>query len=127
MSDSRHAGFDDFLDAVEQGEPYYLEGTEGDGYLPPRRIDAATGTEELSESSLPETGELLTYTQTHVASPEFADDAPFVVAIAEFGPVKITGQVRDIDPEDVEIGQEVELGIDYTETKDKRVLVFTPA
>lgn len=127
MSDSRHAGFDDFLDAVEDGEPYYLEGTDGDGYLPPRLIDPATGSQELTEEELPETGELLTYTQTHVASPEFADDAPFVVAIAEFGPVKVTGQVRGIDAEDVEIGQEVEIGVDHSETKEKRLVVFHPA
>jgi uncharacterized OB-fold protein len=127
MSESRHAGFDDFLDAVEEGEPYYLEGTEGDGYLPPRRIDPATGSQELTEEPLPDTGEVLTYTQTHVASPEFADDAPFVVVIAEFGPVKITGQLRGMEAEDIEIGQEVEIGIDHSETHDKRLVVFTPA
>jgi len=127
MSDARHAGFDDFLDALEEGEPYYLEGTEGDGYLPPRRIDPATGGQELTEEPLPDTGEVLTYTQTHVASPEFADDAPFVVVVAEFGPVKITGQLREQEPDEIEVGQEVEIGIDHTETHDKRVVVFTPA
>lgn len=127
MSDARNAGFDDFLDAIEEDEPYYLEGTEGDGYLPPRRIDPATGTEELSEEPLPETGEILTYTQTHVAAPQFADDAPFVVAVAEFGPVKVTGQLQGVDPEEIEIGQSVEIGIDHTETNDERVVVFTPA
>lgn len=127
MSDARNAGFDDFLDAIEEEEPYYLEGTEGNGYLPPRRIDPATGTEELSEEPLPETGEILTYTQTHVASPQFADDAPFVVAVAEFGPVKVTGQLQGVDPEEIEIGQAVGIGIDHTETNDERVVVFTPA
>jgi len=127
MSDARHAGFDDFLDALEEGEPYYLEGTEGDGYLPPRRIDPATGGQELTEEPLPDTGEVLTYTQTHVASPEFADDAPFVVVVAEFGPVQITGQLREQEADEIEMGQEVEIGIDHTETHDKRVVVFTPA
>ncbi len=127
MSDAREAGYDDFLDAVEDGEPYYLEGTDGDGYLPPRLLDPATGEQDLTEQPLPDTGELLTYTQTHVASPQFADDAPFVVAIAEFGPVRITGQIREQEASDVEIGQEVELGIEHSETKDERLVVFTPA
>ena len=126
MSDTRNEGFDDFLDAVAEGEAYYLEGPEGDGSLPPRRIDPATGSRELTEELLPDTGEIVTHTQTHVASPGFADDAPFVVAVAEFGPVKVTGQMRDIDAEDVDIGQEVELGIDRSETNDERVVVFYP-
>jgi uncharacterized OB-fold protein len=127
MSDTRNEGFDDFLDAVEAGEPYYLEGPEGDGWLPPRRIDPATGSGELTERPLPETGTVVTHTRTHVASPGFADDAPFVVAIAEFGPVKITGQLRDADPDAVEIGQSVEIGVGRSETADERLVVFTPA
>lgn len=126
MSETRNEGFDDFLDAVEAGEPYYLEGPDGDGSLPPRRIDPATGSDELTERPLPETGEILTHTQTHVAAPEFADDAPFVVAIADFGPVKITGQMRDIADEDVEIGLEVEIDVDRSETTDERLVVFRP-
>ncbi|MFQ3285344.1 MAG: putative OB-fold protein [Natronomonas sp.] len=126
MSDTRNEGFDDFLDAAEEGEAYYLEGPEGDGSLPPRRIDPATGSRELTEEPLPDTGEVVTHTQTHVASPGFADDAPFVVAVAEFGPVKVTGQMRDIDAEDVDIGQEVELGVDHSETNDERLVVFYP-
>lgn len=126
MSDARNEGFDDFLDAVEDGEPYYLEGPEGDGSLPPRRIDPATGSRELTEEPLPATGEIVTHTQTHVASPGFADDAPFVVAVAEFGPVKITGQVRGIDADEVEIGQPVAIGIDRSETNDERLVVFHP-
>jgi len=126
MSDARNEGFDDFLDAVEEGEAYYLAGPEGDGSLPPRRIDPATGSRELTEEPLPDTGEVVTHTQTHVASPGFADDAPFVVAVAEFGPVKVTGQMRDVDAGDVEIGQEVELGVERSETNDERLVVFYP-
>lgn len=127
MSDARNEGYDEFLDAVAEGEPYYLEGPEGDGWLPPRRVDPATGSTELTEKPLPETGEIVTFTQTHVAGPDFADDAPYVVAIAEFGPVKITGQMRDVDPGDVDIGQTVSIGLDRTVTQDDRLVVFHPA
>lgn len=125
--ETRDGGFDDFLDAVEDGEPYYLESPSGNGWLPPREVDPETGSRDLVETELPETGELLTHTTTFVAGPEFADDAPYVVAVVDFGPVSITGQMRDVEPDDVEIGQEVEIGVEQTETRDDRVIVFYPA
>jgi uncharacterized OB-fold protein len=123
--ETRDAGYDDFLDALAEGEPYYLESTSGNGWLPPRRIDPDTGEREFTEEPLPETGEILTSTVTHVAGPSFAADAPFVVAVADFGPVRITGQVRGVDNEDVEIGQTVEIGIGESESGD-RIVVFEP-
>jgi len=126
MSDARDDGYDDFLDAVEAGEPYFLEGSE-QGWLPPRVVDPVTGEADLEEAPLPETGEVLTHTTTFVAGPSFVDDAPYVVAIAEFGTVRITGQLRGVDPDDVEIGMAVELGVDHTETTGDRVIVFHPA
>ncbi|WP_436935058.1 Zn-ribbon domain-containing OB-fold protein [Halovenus marina] len=126
MSDARDAGYDDFLDAVEEGDPFYLQG-DGDGWLPPREFDPETGERGLSQEPLPETGEILTCTTTYVASPDFVDDAPFVVAVADFGPVQMTGQVRGVDPEDVEIGDEVTPAVDETETTGDRLLVFDPA
>jgi len=129
MSDDevRNAGYDDFLDAVEAGEPYYLESPSGNGWLPPREFDPETGERNLSEEDLPETGEILTSTITNVSGPSFADDVPYVVAIAQFGPVRITGQVQGIDHEDVEIGQEVIIGVDTNETEGERLVVFEPA
>ncbi|MEF8782594.1 MAG: OB-fold domain-containing protein [Haloarculaceae archaeon] len=124
--DVRDVGYDDFLDAVEAGEPYYLESPSGNGWLPPKDVDPETGERELVETDLPTTGEVLTYTITNVAGPSFADDTPYVVAVAEFGPVNITGQVRGMDHDDVEIGQEVELSVGRNETADERVVVFEP-
>jgi uncharacterized OB-fold protein len=124
--DVRDVGYDDFLDAVEAGEPYYLESPSGNGWLPPKDVDPETGERELVEKDLPTTGEVLTYTITNVAGPSFADDTPYVVAVAEFGPVNITGQVRGMDHDDVEIGQEVELSVGRNETADERVVVFEP-
>lgn len=123
----RDNGYDDFLDALEAGDPFYLESPSGNGWLPPREMDPETGERELTEEPLPETGEILTMTTTNVAGPSFADDAPFVVAIAQFGPVRLTGQVRGIDHADVEIGQEVSLGVGENETEGKRLIVFEPA
>ena len=124
---TRDAGFDDFLDAVADGEPYYLEADSGEAHLPPRPYDPATGEAGLTEQPLPEPGEILTHTTTHIPAPQFEADAPYVTAIAAFGPVSVTGQVRGIDNEDVEIGQAVTLGVDRSETRDERVLVLYPA
>lgn len=129
MSDDdrvRDGGYDDFLDAIDDGEPYYLAGSDGNGWLPPRIRDPETGERGLTEEPLPDTGEVLTMTTVHVSGPSFADDAPYVVAIAEFGPVRLTGQVRGVDPDDVEIGQSVEIGVDRTETTGERLVVFDP-
>jgi uncharacterized OB-fold protein len=122
-----NAGYDDWLDAIEAGEPYYLEGPEGDGWLPPRRVDPATGSTELVEEELPEPGEVETFTVVHVPTPNFADDAPFATAIAKFGPVRITGMVQGVEIGDVEVGMSVTVDVAETETTGDRVVVFRPA
>jgi hypothetical protein len=134
MSDdgTRDAGYDDFLDAVEAGEPYYLESPSGNGWLPPQQFDPETGERELTEEPLPETGEVLTKTVVNVAGPSFADDAPYVVAVAQFGPVRLTGQLqvegqkRGVGPEEVAVGQEVAVGVARNETEGERVVVLEP-
>lgn len=127
MSDEpRDEGYDDFLDAVEEGQPYYLESASGNGWLPPRTIDPESGETAFTEKDLPEQGEILTYSEAYVATPDFLDDTPFIVAIAEFGPVRITGQLRNVELDDVEIGQRVTIDVDRTETTGDRVVVFRP-
>ncbi|WP_435345818.1 Zn-ribbon domain-containing OB-fold protein [Haloarchaeobius sp. HRN-SO-5] len=127
MSDDvHHAGYDDWLDAVEDGEPYYLEGPDGDGWLPPRRVDPATGSRELTEEPLQTPGEIETFTVVHVPTPAFEEDAPFATAIARFGPVRITGIVADVDPDAVEVGTAVDVDVAKTATTGERVVVFRP-
>jgi uncharacterized OB-fold protein len=123
---TRDAGFDDFLDAVEADDPYYLETADGETHLPPMSHDPTTGGEPTARE-LPEPGEVLTHTTTHIAAPQFEADTPYVTAVAAFGPVSVTGQIRGIPPEEVEIGQVVTLGVDRSETRDERVLVFESA
>ena len=97
----RDEGYDDWLDAVAAGEAFYLECPEGHGRLPPRRVCPACGSTDLETRPLPETGVVETLTTVHVAGPNFADDAPYATAIASFGPVRLTGVLRGIDPEEV--------------------------
>ncbi len=121
----RDAGYDDFLDALEAGEAYYLAGPGGDGFLPPREVHPRTG-EPLEEAPLPETGEVVTSTRTEVPTPMLGDDAPYVVAVASFGPVRLTGQLQDVDPEEIEPGMTVEAAVGETETTGERIVVFQP-
>jgi len=53
------------------------------------------GSATLSEEALAETGTVETYSVVHVAGPQFADDTPYVNAIADFGPVRLTGFCGD--------------------------------
>jgi hypothetical protein len=121
----RDGGYDDFLDALAAGEPYYLEDAKGDGFLPPREAHPRTGG-ELEERPLPESGEVVTFTRTEVPTPQLAEDAPYIVAIATFGPVRLTGQLRGVDPEAVETGMSVAVEVGETATTGERIIVFRP-
>lgn len=121
-----NAGYDDLLDAVEAGTGYYLRCERGHGSLPPRRVCPHCGSADLDESPLPESGEVETHTTVHVATPQLAEDVPYVTAIARFGPVRVTGFLRGVDPQDVAVGRAVALSVEATETTGERALVLRP-
>ncbi|WP_226481530.1 Zn-ribbon domain-containing OB-fold protein [Natrinema amylolyticum] len=131
MSDSESsvadAGFDEWLAAAEEDDAYYIECANGHGSLPPRRVCPDCGSTDITEVTLPETGEIQTFTVTHVPTPAFEDDAPYATAVVDFGPVRLTGQVVGIDVEDVETGLSVELEIAVSETTGERVIGLRPA
>ena len=127
MSDrSRNGGYDDWLDAIVEGQGYYIECENGHGWLPPRRVCPTCQSQQLSEVVLPESGEIATYTTVYVATPQFEDDAPYVTAVVDFGPVSITGIVRGVDSEDVETGDVVDIDVGSRETTGDRAVVFRP-
>lgn len=126
MSDYSNEGHDEWLDALESGDGYYLQCSNDHGSLPPRRVCPHCGDDALVQTPLPDAGEVETYTVTNVASPSFADDAPYATAIVSFEHVKLTGQLRDVDLDDVDVGMVVEPDIGRTETKGDRVVVFRP-
>lgn len=120
----RDAGFDDFLDAVAAGDPAYLACPAGHASLPRQRVCPECGERDLSERALPTEGRVEAHTVVHVPGPAFADDAPYATALAAFGPLKLTGVVRGVDPAAVEYGLPVELTVGETETDGDRLLVF---
>lgn len=124
MPDYANEGYDEWLDALGAGEGYYLECPSGHGSLPPRQVCPDCGARELTEAPLAATGSVETYTVTHVASPQFEDDAPYATAVASFDGVSVTGQVRGVAPDAVEVGMTVEASVDETETTGERIVVF---
>jgi len=127
MSDAaRDGAYDDLLDAIAEDEGYYLECANGHGWLPPRRVCPDCGSRDLEATPLPDAGEVVTYTTVAVATPQFSEDAPYVTAIVDFGAVQVTGLLRGVDPEDVEVGMSVGVEIGERETTGDRAIVFRP-
>ncbi|AFK18526.1 nucleic acid-binding protein [Haloferax mediterranei ATCC 33500] len=122
-----NTGYDEWMAAIGDGEGYYLGCPDGHGSLPPRRTCPHCGASELTEEPLPETGEVVTFTEVHVPAPNFADEAPYVTAVVSFGAVKLTGVVRDMPNDEVELGTEVTADTDVNATTGEQLLVFRPA
>ena len=123
---ARDAGYDDWLDAVAENEGYFLSCENGHGWLPPRRVCPDCGSRDLEEEPLPDAGEIATHTTVFVATPQFEEDAPYVTAVADFGPVSVTGMVRDVDPDAVEMGDVVGIDVGERATTGDRAVVFRP-
>lgn len=120
---SGNEGYDDLLNAIESDNGYYLMCQNGHGSLPPCRVCSECGDDRLSKEPLPTTGVLVSYTEIRVPAPAFAGETP-VVAIADFGPVRMTGRL-EVDPKNVSIGLTVILGV-ATDTGGARHLAFVP-
>lgn len=124
MSDVRDGGFDDLLDAIDAGEPFYLTCPEGNASLPPKRICPECHSRELTREPLSMEGSISTYTVVAVPAPRFSDTSPYVTAIADFGPVSLTGQLQGVDPSDVTVGQPVTIGVEAVD--GDRFVAFSP-
>jgi len=127
MTDQAPDGqYDAWLDSIEAGDGYYLECENGHGWLPPRRVCQQCHDRDLSRERLPDAGEIASHTTITVPTPQFEDDAPYVTAVADFGPVSVTGIVRGADPGDVAIGDVVGLEVGERATTGDRLVVFRP-
>ncbi|MFP9061492.1 Zn-ribbon domain-containing OB-fold protein [Natrialbaceae archaeon A-chndr2] len=118
--DSTQTAHDDFLEALADGEGYSLACPEGHASLPPRYGCPDCGTTDLEERPLPESGTVTASTVIRVPAPAFVEEAPYVLAIAEFGPVRLTGKLLGIDPdeEDIETGTPVSVTTDRVGEED---------
>ncbi|WP_435063021.1 Zn-ribbon domain-containing OB-fold protein [Halobaculum sp. EA56] len=119
-------GYDEWADALAEGG-YYLECANGHGSLPPRRVCPECGNRDLSEEPLPDTGRVATFSEIHVAPSGFGEEPPYVTAVVDFGAVRLTGIVRDLSAEDIEIGHTVRPDVEENGETGKRLIVFRPA
>jgi uncharacterized OB-fold protein len=77
-------------------------------YFPPRKVCGSCKGREFDTTKLSDTGKILTYTTIRVAPKDFETQTPYNVAIIESdNGVRITAQVVDCKPEDLEIGKRV--------------------
>ncbi|MHB1440661.1 MAG: Zn-ribbon domain-containing OB-fold protein [Cuniculiplasma sp.] len=83
----------------------------GRKYFPAREICPVCHRDsigKMSDFELSGNGEIFTYTIVHEAPPAFSRQKPYVLALIklEDGPM-ITGQVVDVDPDEIEVGKKV--------------------
>ena len=81
-------------------------------YFPPRDLcpkcrRASIG--KMEKMKLSGKGKIVSYTTVHDGLPEFSMQVPYMMAIIQLeeGP-RITGQIVDAEPEDIDFGTEVE-------------------
>ncbi|QZP37293.1 Zn-ribbon domain-containing OB-fold protein [Halobaculum magnesiiphilum] len=119
-------GYDEWADALAEGG-YYIECANGHGNLPPRRVCPDCGSTDLSEEPLPDVGAVATFSEVHVAPSGFGEEPPYVTAVVDFGPVRVTGIVRELSADEIEIGTAVRPDVEHNDATDKRLVVFRPA
>jgi uncharacterized OB-fold protein len=78
--------------------------------FPPRLVCPECRGREFDKVNLPDKAKILTYTIIHVPPSEFSDEAPYVVAIAEFkNGARLTAQLADCTFDKVKIGMDVKI------------------
>ena len=78
--------------------------------FPPRVVCPKCRGREFEKETLPEKAKILTYTIIRVPPSEFTDEAPYIVAIAEFANgARITTQVADCPFDEIKIGMDVKI------------------
>lgn len=120
--------FDDFAAAIDAGEAHYLACEAcGEATLPPREICPDCGGTDLTETPLPERGEVLSFTEISVTIPKFQGETPYTCVLAEVADgLSLTGQLRGGTAEAVAIGDEVVVGVESRESGTP-VVTFRPA
>jgi len=78
--------------------------------FPPRIICPNCKGRTFETIALNDEGKLLSYTVIRVASEKFSKQTPYAVGIIELdGGVRITAQIADVEPDELQVGQNVKL------------------
>ncbi|MFQ6093488.1 MAG: Zn-ribbon domain-containing OB-fold protein [bacterium] len=78
--------------------------------FPPRLVCGECRSREFDPVTLSDEGKIVTYTVIRVPPSQFVDEAPYAVGIVELDDgVRVTSQIVDCDPEELEIGQKLKV------------------
>ncbi len=96
----------------QSAQRYRLEGAKCTGcnrtYIPPRLVCPECKGREFETVRLPRTGEIVTYTQIHVAANQFTQEVPFAIGIVELDDgTRVTSQIVECDAKDLREGLRV--------------------
>ena len=96
-------------------------------YFPPRMDCPGCFASDMEWFEIKGNGKLITYTEVNYGPSGFEDDAPYILALAEFGDLKILGRLSpDIKPDDIKLG--MPLKVTAIKLPDDRVSYqFQPA
>ncbi|MBS3815181.1 MAG: Zn-ribbon domain-containing OB-fold protein [Hadesarchaea archaeon] len=95
-------------------------------FFPPRHVcPKCRRIGKLQPYQLDGKGKVISHTIVHAPPEDFADESPYVLAIIELeeGP-RVTGQITDCDPDEVEIGDDVEAKFRYISEESEEGLIY---
>jgi uncharacterized OB-fold protein len=93
-------------------------------WYPPRDLCPGCRSRLWEKTELPRTGKLLAHTVIRVPPSQFADQAPYPLAVVELeGGAKILVQIADASPEELESGQEVRLELRRIQDEGKAGII----
>lgn len=116
--------YNDFLDALSEEDGFYLECPNGHPSFPPYRVCSVCGESDVTKRSLSDRGIVIAHTVIHVPPPRFSDQAPYVVAIADFEGVELTGHLTSEAVDAIENGVEVSVTTGQSEETSERYVEF---
>ena len=100
----------DFVTYLEQGKVMASSCKKcGHVYFPPRVDCSNCLTSDVNWFEIGSKGKLLTYTKVNYGPAGFEDDAPYVLAVADFeGGVRVFGRLsREIGENDIKVGMDL--------------------
>ncbi len=118
----------DFVNYLDQGKVMATRCKQCQtSYFPPRMDCPSCPASDVEWFEIKGSGKLLTYTVVNYGPSGFEDDAPYILAVAEFGGLRILSRLsRDIKPDNIKLG--MPLKVTATKLADNRVSYeFQPA
>lgn len=102
---------DKFVDLLDEGK---VAGTKckscGETYFPPRGDCSNCLSSDMEWFEVSGPGKLISFSTLMYAPTGFEEDLPYIIALADFGDVKVFGRMsKDLKEEDMKIGMELEV------------------